>query len=181
MRKIIPLAFVAVLGLAGCGTSGEVTDGSASGSNRPADSATNEEAAATETSEAAAKNPVFGETYTFENGVAVTISAPQPYTPSEYAYVGEPAPAAFVAFDVVVVNGSAENYDPTMFTATMQSANVESEQVFDSENGIEGSPTTTVLAGREAAFKMAFGAADPADLVMEVSPGFEYESVIFTS
>ena len=181
MRKIIPFAFAAALALSGCGTSGEVTDGSASGSNRPTDSAAGEEAVASEAAPAAPENPTFGETYTFENGVALTISAPQPFTPSEYAYVGEPAPASFVVFDVTVVNGSAENYDPSMFMASMQSANVEQEQVFDSENGIDGSPSTTVLAGREAAFKLVFGATDPNDLVLEVSPGFEYESAIFTS
>jgi hypothetical protein len=86
-----------------------------------------------------------------------------------------------VVFDVVIVNGSQVNYEPTFFTATLQSANVEEEQVFDSENGIGGSPSTPVLPGRETAFRIAFGATNPNDLVMQVSPSFEHEPVIYTT
>jgi hypothetical protein len=126
-------------------------------------------------------NPTFGETYTYENGLAVTVSPPQPYAPSDSAAVGDPAPPNFVAFDITVTNGTQANYDPAMFTATMQSGSTEGQQVFDSANGIGGTPTTTLLPGRESQFRMAFGATDPNDLVLEVAPGFEYESAIFTS
>ncbi|MGY1822748.1 hypothetical protein [Geodermatophilus sp. SYSU D00079] len=130
---------------------------------------------------AAAPNPRFGETYTYENGLAVTVGPPQPYTPSDSAAVGEPAPPAFVVFDVTVVNGTTGNYDPVSFSASLQSGVTEEEQVYDSANGIGGTPSTTLLPGRESVFRLAFGATDPADLVMEVSPSFEYESAIFTS
>jgi hypothetical protein len=63
----------------------------------------------------------------------------------------------------------------------MQSATTEEQQVYDSANGIGGSPTTTLLPGREIQFRMAFGATNPDDLVLEVTPGFEYGSAIFTS
>jgi len=124
---------------------------------------------------------VFGNTFTYVNGLAVTISPPQPYTPTDTAYISEPAPPAFVVFDVTIVNGTATNYEPTLFSATMQSANVESDPVFDSGGGINGSPSTVLLPGRETVFRMAFGATDPADLVLEVSPGFEYDPAVFTS
>ncbi len=68
-----------------------------------------------------------------------------------------------------------------MFNATLQSSNVEAAQVFDSEQGISGPPATTLLPGRESAFQVVFGVMDPADLVLEVTPGFEYEPAIFTS
>ncbi len=128
-----------------------------------------------------AVNPTFGETYTYENGLAVTVSAPQPYTPSNSAAVGEPSPPNFVVFDITVTNGTQTNYDPSSFSASMQSATTEEQQVYDSANGIGGSPTTTLLPGREIQFRMAFGATNPDDLVLEVTPGFEYGSAIFTS
>jgi hypothetical protein len=130
---------------------------------------------------AAAPTPHFGETYSYENGLTVTVGAPQPYTPSDSAAVGEPAPPSFVVFEIKVVNGTTGNYDPVSFSASLQSGPTEEEQVFDSANGIGGTPSTTLLPGRESVFRMAFGATDPADLVMEVTPGFEYESAIFTS
>lgn len=128
-----------------------------------------------------AVNPQFGETYVYENGLEVTISAPQPYAPSEYAFVGEPAPPAFVVFDITVTNGSQTNYEPGIFSVTLQSGSVEGEQVYDSANGVGGTPSTTLLPGRDSVFRMAFGVTDPDDLVLEVTPGFDYESAIFTS
>jgi hypothetical protein len=181
MRKRAAIGLAAVFALSGCaGTPGAVTDEEVAGTNRP--TATSP-AKSTPTTEAPPPvvNPKFGETFTYEDGLVLTVSAPQPYTPSEYSYVGEPAPPAFVAFDITIVNTTQANYDPAMFFATMQSANVEQQQIFDSANGIEGSPTTPILPGRETVFRLAFGAANPADLVMQVSPSFEHEPVIYTS
>jgi hypothetical protein len=73
------------------------------------------------------------------------------------------------------------NYDPATFSASVQSGSTEEDQVYDSANGIGGTPSTILLPGRESVFRMASGGTDPADLVMEVTPGFEYESAIFTS
>ena len=125
--------------------------------------------------------PTFGETFTYQDGLAVTVSAPQPFQPSDSAAVGEPAPPSYVVFDITVKNGTQANYDPASFMASLQSGTVEGEQVFDSASGLGGTPSTTLLPGRESAFRMAFGVTDPNDLVMEVTPGFEYESAIFTS
>ena len=187
MRKAIPLFLAAVVTVSGCGgTSGMVATGKQmTGSNRPAETATatTTQQSPPPTSEAPPPvvNPKFGETFTYEDGLVVTVGAPQPFTPSEYAFVGEPAPPAFVAFDVTIVNGTQQNFDPVSFYVTMQSANVEEEQIFDSENGIEGSPSTPILPGREAVFKIAFGATNPNDLVMQVSPSFDHEPIIYTS
>lgn len=87
----------------------------------------------------------------------------------------------YLAFDVTIVNGSEETYDPAFFLASMQSGNTEAEEIFDSENGFEGSPSTSLLPGREAEFRIGFGVSDPDDLVMEVAPGFEYDAAVFTS
>jgi hypothetical protein len=184
MRKIIVLIMVAIFTVVGCEyKSGQVTEGTSGNNQPPTESSSAKEAArSSEESEPAPPvNPKFGETYTYEDGLAVTVSPPQPYTPSEWAFVGEPRPPAFIVFDVKIVNGTQQNYDPVIFSVTMQSANVEEEQVFDSADGIEGSPSTVLLPGRESVFRIAFGATNPNDLVMEVSPSFEHQSVIFTS
>jgi hypothetical protein len=79
------------------------------------------------------------------------------------------------------VNGTDANFDATLFLTTMQSGNVEASQVYDFEQNVGGAPSTTLLPGREAVFKIAFGVSNPADLVMEVAPSFEHEAAIFTT
>ena len=69
----------------------------------------------------------------------------------------------------------------TAFCIEVQSGNTEADQVFDSENDVGGGPSTKLLNGREAKFKIAFTVANPKDLVMEVRPSFEHESVLFTN
>ncbi len=122
---------------------------------------------------------MFGQTYTYQNGLAVTVGTPQPYTPSSSASIGQPAPPALVAFDVTIVNGAQANYDPSQFSASMQSGNTEQQRVFDSANGITLA-MTPILPGRESAFTIVFGATNPDDLVLQVRPGYEYTPVIFT-
>jgi len=185
LKKLIFLAVIAVLSLTGCATtSGNVNDESVSGTNAPEEEATEARDEKTEAVTAeeppASTNPKFGETFTYEDGLSVTVGAPEPYTPSEYAAKGnEPS---FLRFQITVVNGTAENYDPALFYVTMQSGNVESQEVYDSENGINGSPTTAILPGREGTWPVVFGVMDPADLVMQVKPdlGISMEPVIFT-
>ncbi|MEP6561217.1 MAG: hypothetical protein ABJD68_09115, partial [Nakamurella sp.] len=63
-----------------------------------------------------------------------------------------------------------------------ESGSKEADQVFDSANGFVGSPSTSVLDGHQTAFVVGFGVTDPADLVMELSPGVDYDGkAIFTS
>ena len=37
------------------------------------------------------------------------------------------------------------------------------------------------LSDRDATFAVGFGVADPADVVLEISPGFDYDSALFAS
>jgi len=121
----------------------------------------------------------FGGAFKWKTGVQVTVSAPAPFTPSKSAAVGEPRPAHFVKIEIVVVNGATTIYDPSAITVSAQSANVEAKKVYDSDMG--SSPSTKVLPGREVKFSVAFGVADPKDLVVQVRPGFEYRDALWTS
>jgi hypothetical protein len=181
-----------LLSLTGCaGTdSTGATDDAPVGNNRPsqdaaadakriAENAAAASAAAAAEVEADDGTATFGQTYTWEDDISVTVSEPVPFQPSEYSAVE--GAAAHMAFTVTVVNGSASPFDLTMFTASAQSGNTEAEEVFDSSNGFSGSPSTKLLPGRESVFKVGFGVSTPDDIVLQVSPSFEHTEVLFTS
>lgn len=175
IRKSAALGLAALL-LAGCGgTTGSTDSSEPAGTN--ADSTT---AAAEPAADQGDGTTKFGGTYTYEDGLSVTVSTPKKFKPSEYAFVEDAE--AYVAMTVKIVNKTGKPYDPSMFYATMQSGNEEAEQVFDSENDFNGNPDTKVLNGREVKFKIGYGVKDPKDLVLEVTPEpITYEATIFTS
>lgn len=122
----------------------------------------------------------FGRAYTWDDGLSVTIAAPQPYTPSQSA-AGVVAGQTAVALQITVVNGTSAPFDPVLFTVSAQSGNTEASKIYDSAKNIGGGPSTKVLAGRETTYKVAFSVADPKDLIVEFSPDFTHRSVLFAS
>ena len=187
MRKtIIALALAAGLALTGCTTTETkgATHTDKSGTNagptpsvEPSDEPSAEDTPTDE--ESAAATATFGTAYEWEDGLYVHISKPTPFKPSEYAAGGK-APHN-LAFVVKIVNNTHKVYDPTEFSTTLQAGNAEAEEVYDSGNGFSGSPETKLLPGREAQFKIGYNMANVSDLVLEVSPGFDYDSALFTS
>lgn len=191
--------------LTGC-SSKSATEGAAqTGSNRPADttatssSSTSTAPASVTTAPASVTTPPppppapststttkkpgpakLGSTYKWANGLSATISKPEPFNPSSSA-AGAKEAKAFVKFTVTVVNGTSQVYAPSMFSTSAQSGNTEAKPIYDYANGITGSPSTKLLPGRQAKFTVAFGVADPNDLVVQVRPGFDYDDFLFVS
>ncbi len=121
----------------------------------------------------------FGQAYTWEDGLSVTIDKPKAYKPSESAYVdGEGKP---MSLKVTLVNGSDEAFDPTLATVSAQSGNEEASEIFDTAKNLEGAPSTKLLPGREASYTVAFSFADPDDIVVEFSPDFTHSSALYTN
>jgi hypothetical protein len=127
---------------------------------------------------AASNQAAFGETYRWADGLEVTVSTPTPFTPGKYASA-EPA-TAYLSYTVTIVNNTGDVYEPAVFFTSVQSGDQEADQVFDSENNLTGSPSTAILAGRQSTFTIGFGVSNPDDVVMEVTPGFEYKGAFFT-
>lgn len=175
---LVALTVAATVAACG-GTSGQPTGTAGTGSNHPKDSsqAATTSAPPTTTTEAATHTATLGQAYTYSNGLAVTVSTPKPYTPSSSA--ASKQSAAYVILTVTVVNKTPGVYDPVALSISAQSGNTEADKIYDSANGLGGAPSTKVLPGRESTFKVGFGVADPNDLVVQLSPGFEYKDVIF--
>lgn len=180
---------VAIL-FAGCTATGSEPKSASSepvGNNRPASSApASPEAEPTtapeETSEAAPTEEEdakpFGSSWTWDDGLAITVSKPKDYKPSEYA--GQEGYTKYVMFDVTLVNKSSKAWDPSLFFATLQSGNEEAPEIYDSAK-LKDRPSTKLLKGREVTFQIAFAVKDPKDLVLEVTPDFEHNAALYQS
>ena len=126
--------------------------------------------------EPANTNPTFGDTYTWDDGLAVTISEPEEATLSEYAgemydlEAGTP-----IAFTVTLTNGTDKDVEAMMINTKMTSGGKESEAIFDSVAGVD-LPTATVLPGKSLEWKIGFVVADPADMILTVSDVLDFNS-----
>ena len=125
---------------------------------------------------AADGNHAFGDTVTYKDGLAITVSAPTPYTPSSTAAGADQA--ANIQFTITVQNGTAKNYDPLLFP-TVSSNGTEASSISDIENKVGLPPTTAVPAGGSITYVAAFSVADPSKLVFDITPGFGYDEAIF--
>jgi len=120
----------------------------------------------------------FGQTKTFDDGLSVTVGTPVGFKPSDYASAGK-APV-YVKFQVTLHNGSGKTFDPSSFSASLQSGSTEEDEVYDSGKRIGDTPDTKLLDGRNAVFWIGYGAESATDLVLDVSLDFDRD-VIFAS
>ncbi|MGR0221350.1 DUF2510 domain-containing protein [Agromyces sp. ZXT2-6] len=127
----------------------------------------------------------FGETMTWDDGVALTVSAPEPYTPSDFA-VGATR-ANHVVFTLTLTNDSAEDLQPLPLP-TLSSGDQEVSQVVDlgtdlldpgDDVGIP--PTATIEPGESISWRVAWSVDDPGSLTVQVAPNFLYPSASFTN
>ena len=178
---------VAVLLVSGCGTAATVDAGSPAGTNRPASSKAADTKTTEPTEEGTTDAPAqddgtaaFGKTYTWDDGLSIKVGKPTTFKPSEWA-IGSAKGKTSVLMSVTIVNKTGKPFDPGMVYLTAQSGNEEAEQIFDSEKNVGGGPSTKVLNGREVTFKVGFAVGNPKDIVVEVAPDWDHDSVLFSS
>ena len=93
----------------------------------------------------------FGSTFTWDDGLAVTVTAPQKFEPKTDVSYQDKDSKAFVIMEVTFKNGAAEPMSPGMLYLTGTTGSREAKRIFDSANGIELEPSAKVLPGREVA------------------------------
>jgi hypothetical protein len=156
-----------------------VTTTAPPGTSTPTDTS-NPPATPTPTATATSGNLKFGQTAVFDDGLKAVVSPPSPYTPSDTASADK-AFTQFVVFTITVTNGSAQNYKPLLFDTSVQSGSKEGDQVFDSANDINLPPSTALLPGRSVNWRVVFGVSNPKDIVLEITPGYDYKSAVYTT
>jgi len=123
----------------------------------------------------------FGDTQTWDDGVSMTVSGPEPFTPSDLAAGADQAED--VVFTLTITNDSSENVQPVVFSG-LESDGVEATRILDvgAEGGQVGiPPTTAVLPGESITWREAWSVADSTSLSMRTAPSFAYEDVTWTS
>lgn len=174
------VATVALMGTAACtGQEANVNAGEVKSGTNAQTQAPTKEAPSEEPKDTGILS--FGEQAVFDDGLAVTVSEPKAFKPGRWAVGGERFDN-HVIFTVTIVNDTDVIYDPVGYIETVQSGNSEGDAIFDTDSGLEGTPMTKVLPGRETEFQVAYGVSDPSDIVMEVDVAlFERESLIYVT
>lgn len=177
MRKTI-FSLTSVIALAvtlsACGPQqAEVTEES-----QPATTATTAASAEPPTGEVNAM-PKFGDTVTYPDGLKITVKDLGEFEPSETSAGNEGGTPHKI--EITVENGSDNPVDPNLLHATASSGGKESNQIFDSEAGLNGVPTTTVLPGKSVTWVEGYAFADPDDVTFQIS-SFDAgrDSVVYT-
>lgn len=120
----------------------------------------------------------LGETYAYDDGLAVTLANVRAFKPSAEA-LGTEGHSSFVVMDLTIENGTDSAFDPVLVSTSAQAGGAEASEVFDSTLGER--PSTPILPGRKTSWMVAYGVDDPADLVVAVAPDFERTRALFAS
>ena len=111
MKKIAGLGLcLTALAMTACGVPASHSDSARTGVNA---GSTNESAQTSTSTSARGVDAAFGSAYTWDDGLSVEVVAPKAFTPSEYA-AGTEGYSQFVRFTVRIVNGTSENWDPSL-------------------------------------------------------------------
>ena len=98
-------------------TGGNPDDNPPAGENRPPSSEP------TDSGEPEQETLTFGKSYTWDDGVSVTVGKPKKFKPSEYAYAEKAK--GYLKFTVTAVNKSDKPLDLGLTYITVQSSNKE--------------------------------------------------------
>lgn len=123
----------------------------------------------------------FGDTMEWDDGVSMSVSEPEPFTPSDLS--GGADQAVNLVFTLTITNDSSENVQPIVIS-TLSSDGTEATRIIDigADGGQVGiPPTTPILPGESITWREAWSVADEDSLTMQTAPSFQYEPAIFTN
>lgn len=125
----------------------------------------------------------FGQTWEYEDGIAVTVTHEGGAQASQYAVGAEETAGQMRIFDISIKNGTDAIFDPVgAYTTVNYGDNGQvAERVFDSEAGYGDMWQGKILPGKKQSLTMAFAIPTdaPSEVLLSVAPGFEYEDALF--
>jgi len=184
MKRSVPalpaLALALSLALAGCGTSqGPRGDYGGGGTITPSTSSPGATSPGSGEAQGTTGADVakFGEPWAYEDGLTVTVTAPEEFEPTGE---GAGSPLSAVRMEVTVENGTGKEFDPTLIAVGATSAEAAAEPITDSTQGLTGSPESSLGSGERVTYSVGFRVKDPKDVLVQVTPGLEQKPAKFT-
>ncbi len=117
-----------------------------------------------------------GETAVYDSGFEITVSAAEPYTPTDWA-IGHTEGNAAYSVTVSLANNGSEAVDTTFILATARAGadGVTAEEIYD--DGVGDGFNGELLPGRTATADYAFDAPpDAASLEVQIEQALEFDS-----
>lgn len=122
----------------------------------------------------------LGATFTYPDGLLVTIDPPEQFTLSEYAVASGEFPH-YVTFAVTVDNGTDAVFNPRVFVVDAVSAGRDAVQFTDYPGGIGAAPDQDIAPNDTLTWLVGFGLDDPWDVVVTATPDYDRGPATFTS
>ena len=123
----------------------------------------------------------FGQSFTYEDGIIITVAAPTPYQPSSTAAVGARASLVrAVAMEVTVTNGTVKPLDLSAVDIQAAAGDQAGERVFDAAKNV-GFAGQTLPPIKRQTFTVVFGfPSEPTELRVQINPSwFGHQPVFF--
>ncbi|MFI0718417.1 DUF4352 domain-containing protein [Streptomyces sp. NPDC021224] len=123
----------------------------------------------------------YGDTYTYTDGLAITVSKVAKYTPGQYAAGAHHGDKA-VVLTVKITNGTGKPFDTTLLSVNVKAGadGEAAEDIFDLDNTIGDGFSGTVVPAATATAKFAYdipkSATGKLDIEVQPDSGLEYES-----
>lgn len=124
----------------------------------------------------------FGDTMSWDDGVSITVTGPELFTPSEFAG-GVEEGMEYVYFTYVLANNSDETLDPDVMLL-VASDGERSEDIFDEIENVGNTdfwPSEAIESGESVTWITAHNVKNSKDVSVQVGPGYDYDDAIFTS
>ncbi|WP_238476295.1 DUF2510 domain-containing protein [Agromyces mariniharenae] len=122
----------------------------------------------------------FGQTMSWEDGVTMTVTPPEPYVPTEFATGGG---ANNVVFALTITNGSPGPINLLTYSQVTSAGQPGSivYDVLDSGEEISAEPSGVLEPGQSVTWREAWAVADPNAITLLDSPTVDHVEVTFTN
>lgn len=122
----------------------------------------------------------FGQTFTWPDGIAVSVAAPKPYSPGAAA-AGNTRGRA-IAITTTITNGSQQLYQFNPFDVGPQvtQGGEAASTIIDIGNNMTDTAAATILPGKSFRYTTAYSVGPKGDLQVQYSEGYGGGQAIFT-